>query len=209
MEVVKEMKIQSYAVLFGGFRVASKIPKVITQIILKRFWLVDIFWHLTFKWVLGKSVEKMIRESPPECLVDPELGRHLYVKINVRDECSLIHIHSIILFLGLQIPLCWKRISEEHPSHLSPRFYWFLVWVEKSIKRAVKIILGCGTWFKGIRGLWETLFIPELFRWRHPWGNKEVCWHHSREKEEDCSFGTWSRRSNWMETCRKVPRDGF
>ena len=28
MEVVKEMKIQSYAVLFGGFRVASKIPKV-------------------------------------------------------------------------------------------------------------------------------------------------------------------------------------
>ena len=49
-------------------------------------------------------MEKMIRESPPECLVDPELGRHLYVKINVRDECSLIH--SIILFLGLQIPLC-------------------------------------------------------------------------------------------------------
>ena len=37
MEVVKEMKIQSYAVLFGGFRVASKIPKVITQIILKRY----------------------------------------------------------------------------------------------------------------------------------------------------------------------------
>ena len=28
MEVVKEMKIQSYAVLFGGFRMASKIPKV-------------------------------------------------------------------------------------------------------------------------------------------------------------------------------------
>ena len=37
MEVVKEMKIQSYAVLFGGFRVASKIPKVITPIILKRY----------------------------------------------------------------------------------------------------------------------------------------------------------------------------
>ena len=31
----------------------------------------------------------MIRESPPECLVDPELGRHLYVKINVSDLCSL------------------------------------------------------------------------------------------------------------------------
>ena len=29
----KEMKIQSYAVLFGGFRVASKIPKVITPIV--------------------------------------------------------------------------------------------------------------------------------------------------------------------------------
>ena len=28
MELVKEMKIQTYAVLFGSFRVASKIPKV-------------------------------------------------------------------------------------------------------------------------------------------------------------------------------------
>ena len=42
-----------------------------------------------FQWVLGKSVEKLIRESPPECLVDPELGRHLYVKINVSDLSSL------------------------------------------------------------------------------------------------------------------------
>ena len=148
----------------------------------------------------------MIRESPPECLVDPELGRHLYIKINVSDECSLPC--SILMFLGLQIPLCWKRIPEEPPCHLSPRFYWFLVRVEKPIKRAVKVILGCCTWFKGIRGLWETLFISELFRWRYHWGNKEVCWHHSWEKGEDCSFGTWPRRANWMETCRKVPRDG-
>ena len=32
MEVVKEMKIQSYAFLFGGFRMASKIPKVIFEV---------------------------------------------------------------------------------------------------------------------------------------------------------------------------------
>merc|ERR1712032_1701938 len=69
MEVVKEMKIQSYAVLFGGFRMASKIPK----------------------WVLGKSVEKMIRESPLECLVDPELGRHLYIKIN---DCKYHYVEN-------------------------------------------------------------------------------------------------------------------
>ena len=31
----------------------------------------------------------MIRESPPECLVDPELGRHLFVKINVKNEYIL------------------------------------------------------------------------------------------------------------------------
>ena len=39
---------------------------------------------------MGKSQEKALRESPPNCLVDPSLGTHLHVKINV----SNIHTNA-------------------------------------------------------------------------------------------------------------------
>ena len=37
-------------------------------------------------------MEKMIRESPPECLSDPALGRHLFVKINVSQIPTLLQL---------------------------------------------------------------------------------------------------------------------
>ena len=43
MELVKEMKIQSYAVLFGSFRVASKIPKVFKLISINNSFVLDVF----------------------------------------------------------------------------------------------------------------------------------------------------------------------
>ena len=68
-----------------------------------------------FQWVLGKSVEKLMRESPPECLLDPQLGRHLHVKINVREKktkTSQFHFApDIVTFQGLQVPLCGGRVS--------------------------------------------------------------------------------------------------
>ena len=68
-----------------------------------------------FQWVLGKSVEKLMRESPPECLLDPQLGRHLHVKINVREkETNTSQFHfapDIVTFQGLQVPLCGGRVS--------------------------------------------------------------------------------------------------
>jgi len=60
MELIRELQIQSFAFLFGGLRVASKIPQ----------------------WLRGRHVQLAIRESPPECLSDPLLGRHLFAKIN-------------------------------------------------------------------------------------------------------------------------------
>jgi hypothetical protein len=39
-----------------------------------------IFFQL---WRRSLQGPEAMRESPPECLSDPMLGRHLYVKINV------------------------------------------------------------------------------------------------------------------------------
>jgi len=69
MEVVKEVQVNSFAFLFGSFRIASKLPKL----------------------VLGKSQEKALRESPPNCLVDPSLGTHLHVKIN---NCKFHYVEN-------------------------------------------------------------------------------------------------------------------
>ena len=77
MDVFREMQIQSYALVFGSLRVASKVPKV--RFGEFQFW---VMYELC-QWLTGKTVEKMIRESPPQCLSDPQLGRHLFVKINV------------------------------------------------------------------------------------------------------------------------------
>lgn len=60
MEIFKEIQIQLLALVFGSFRVVF----FITQ------------------WLTGKLVPLKHRESPPECLADPLLGRHLFVKIN-------------------------------------------------------------------------------------------------------------------------------
>ena len=83
MEVVKEVQVNSFAFLFGSFRIASKLPKV-------SFNQISVFINCrgelskkNFQLVLGKSQEKALRESPPNCLVDPSLGTHLHVKINV------------------------------------------------------------------------------------------------------------------------------
>ena len=46
-------------------------------------------------------MEKMIRESPPECLNDPELGKHLYVKINVRDDYISFNYNNCSFFLRI------------------------------------------------------------------------------------------------------------
>jgi len=69
MDVIKELQIHSFAFIFGGYRVATKIPK----------------------WLLGRSVENYLRESPPDCLIDPRLGRHLHVKIN---DCKFHYVEN-------------------------------------------------------------------------------------------------------------------
>ena len=77
--------------------------------------ILKILDNKCFQWVLGKSVEKLMRESPPECLLDPQLGRHLHVKINVREKktkTSQFHFApDILTFQGLQVPLCGGRVS--------------------------------------------------------------------------------------------------
>eukprot|EP00092_Neocalanus_flemingeri_P019093 GFUD01020683.1.p1 GENE.GFUD01020683.1~~GFUD01020683.1.p1 ORF type:complete len:367 (+),score=66.16 GFUD01020683.1:56-1156(+) len=60
MDFIREIQIQCFAFIFGGLRVASKFPQ----------------------WIRGKHVQMAIRESPPECLSDPLLGRHIFAKIN-------------------------------------------------------------------------------------------------------------------------------
>ena len=59
MEVVKEMKIQSYAVLFGGFRVASKIPKVKLNVDFPAVYYYVVFpvgsWEISGKDDKGES----------------------------------------------------------------------------------------------------------------------------------------------------------
>jgi hypothetical protein len=44
-------------------------------------------------WRRSLQGPEAMRESPPECLSDPMLGRHLYVKINV--SCQEIYIESL------------------------------------------------------------------------------------------------------------------
>lgn len=56
-------------------------------------------------------MEKMIRESPPECLNDPELGKHLYVKINVRDDD--ISLQLSVPFLRIVNIIMLKTDPEE------------------------------------------------------------------------------------------------
>ncbi|XP_023345310.1 epoxide hydrolase 4 isoform X2 [Eurytemora carolleeae] len=60
MEILKEIQIQSMAFVFTGLRMAGNIPKILRP---------------------GSSVEMKLREHPPDCLSDPMLGRHLYLKI--------------------------------------------------------------------------------------------------------------------------------
>ena len=67
-----------------------------------------------FQLVLGKTQEKALRESPPNCLVDPSLGTHLYVKINVshiilRSQKYMISASRTASFI------MWKMVQEKEP----------------------------------------------------------------------------------------------
>ena len=94
-----------------------------------------------------------MRESPPECLLDPQLGRHLHVKINVREKktkTSQFHFApDILTFQGLQVPLCGGRVSSECSRPLSARLYRLLVRMEEPIKGTLTIILGGRTRSEG------------------------------------------------------------
>eukprot|EP00091_Calanus_sinicus_P001374 TRINITY_DN11369_c0_g1_i1.p1 TRINITY_DN11369_c0_g1~~TRINITY_DN11369_c0_g1_i1.p1 ORF type:complete len:213 (+),score=49.16 TRINITY_DN11369_c0_g1_i1:59-640(+) len=60
MESLREIQIQILAFIFGVFSILSKL----------------------YKWSLERSIENPTRKIPPECLNDPLLGKHLYLKIN-------------------------------------------------------------------------------------------------------------------------------
>jgi len=61
MEYLREIPIQSLAIVFTGLRLAGKIPKMLRY--------------------RGEATTRL-HESPPDCLSDPMLGRHLYLKIS-------------------------------------------------------------------------------------------------------------------------------
>ena len=57
---VRELLLTLLAIVFGVLRLAGGLPR----------------------WLRGGSIRSSARLSPPECLSDPLLGRHMYAKIN-------------------------------------------------------------------------------------------------------------------------------
>ena len=104
-----------------------------------------------FQWIRGGSGKCGPRLSPPECLSDPLLGRHLYVKIRVscffckslsflftKADCSIFALSVVSCSMrkwilpGNKIPLRRKWVAEAGAGLAAPRLLRLLVRVEES-----------------------------------------------------------------------------
>ena len=61
-------------------------------------------------------MSRLQRESPPDCLLDPGLGKHLSVKINVMMIFLLL---LTVMCSGLQVSLCGEWVSGQGDGSVS------------------------------------------------------------------------------------------
>ena len=95
------------------------------------FWLkVALKW--TLQWIRGGGRGGGPRLSPPECLSDPLLGRHLYVKIRVGWSIKVWVDCENLNGPGNKISLCGKWVSETGAGFAVARLLRLLVRLEKS-----------------------------------------------------------------------------